>query len=139
LIIKFNQPLFSVTSGSDGPTSGGAFYGPSALDPADNYGGGTLLLNPLLNIILNRNSPSPTQAMVAAASPHLPLQALSFSKYRMSGLGFSYLPQGQTFQSTPQEIAESRLRFAFTADPTHPVIGMLGIWTRTPPIPIGSH
>jgi len=64
--------------------------------------------------------------MVSPASPQLGLQALAFSKYKMSRLGFAYQPQGQTFQQTPDTLAESRLRFCFTADPTHPVLGLLG-------------
>jgi hypothetical protein len=63
--------------------------------------------------------------MDVPTSPHVGLQALSFSRYKVNSLGFAYQPQGQTFQETPQTLAESRLRFCYTSDPTHPIIGSL--------------
>jgi hypothetical protein len=106
---------------------GGAMQGTDAIsDAADAHTAGTLLLNPMVNLALQYGASVAQYAMVAPSSPHLGLQALSFSKYRVKKLGFGYQPQGQTFQEDAATLGESRLRFCFTADPTHPVLGTLG-------------
>jgi len=136
LKVSFCLPLIDVTSFNDlvGSTSTGLSYGAAlsgidALSGSISRPGSTLLLNPMVNQLIQYSTELSTYAvegMVCPSSPQLGLQALAYSKYKMNRLGFAYQPQGQTFQQTPDTLAESRLRFCFTGDPTHPVLGLLG-------------
>lgn len=138
LKVAFCMPLIDVISTADGNGSttvaasfGAAMRGLNALNSsAATEIVGTVVLNPMVNIgmaySVSTTGANTTYAMVSPNAPHLGLQALAFSKYKFNRLGFAYQPQGQTFQSTADTTAESRLRFCFTADPTHPVLGVLG-------------
>jgi len=131
LVVNYCLPLCDVTSPSptdEGGTSvgfGPALVGTDALGASAVHYGGTLLLNPIVSVAVTYNSTTATAAMIAPTSPHVGLQALAFSKYRVTRLGFSYQPQGQTFQESAPTLGESRLRFAYTSDPSHPVLGTL--------------
>jgi hypothetical protein len=126
LKISFSMPMCDVLSLVSAYPIGGCLAAVDALGSGVQYSGGTILLNPMVNQIIAYGETAPQIGMVAYNSPQLGLQSLAYSKYKLNRLGFAYQPQGQTFQATSQMLAESRMRFSFTGDPTHPIIGMLG-------------
>jgi len=58
-----------------------------------------------------------TEAAANWISPHVPLMALAFDRYRATSLAFHYEPQATA-------TAADRLVFAWTDDPAHPFLGV---------------
>jgi hypothetical protein len=89
---------------------------------------GLALLNPIKihGMLWNITDGSAYRGDFVMKSPGLPLQAMGYSKYRFKSQYFTYSAQGQSFQDTAATLGESRLRFCFTQDPCHPVIGEAG-------------
>jgi hypothetical protein len=66
------------------------------------------------------NSASPGPDITGAwISPHIPLLALAFDRYRMQSLEFIYEPQSTA-------TVDDRLVFAWTDDPSHPFLSATG-------------
>jgi len=124
LKVRFCLPLCDLTSSPNNYELGAAFSINSALNDTVVVGS-TVLLNPMVMVAEAYGVTNPQMSMCVPSSPHVGLQALSFSRYRMNKLGFAYQPQGQTTQSTADTLAESRLRFCYTSDVTHPIIGSM--------------
>jgi hypothetical protein len=58
-------------------------------------------------------------------SPHIPLLAVAFDRYRMHSLAFHYEPQSTT-------VVDDRLVFAWTDDPSHPFLAPSSVSGPTP-------
>jgi hypothetical protein len=128
LRVRYNLPIADVASADlTIETFGAALLANNAIATSPTYVS-TLLLNPMVmnGVQYTASYGAAFNTLLVPNSPHVGLQALSYSRYRALSLGFSYQPQGQTTQSTPATLGESRLRFCYTSDPTHPILGFLG-------------
>lgn len=128
LTVRFNQPLVEVVSSSSDLERGSGFTAVEADGSGKNFGS-MLTLSPIAMQMYGHTATTGVSYdnwFVQPQSPHLLLQALAWSRYRVKNLTFTYCPTGQTFQDTAVTLGESRLRFAFTADPLHPILGERG-------------
>jgi hypothetical protein len=129
LVIKFNVPLTEIISSNNTDQFGAALHNVQYNGTTGQFSG-SQLLSPVSQLGLQYTSGSYDEWTVLPQSPQLALQALAFSKYSMLDLGFTYCPTGQTYQSTAIATAESRLRFCYTEDPMHPVLGFNGYFNN---------
>jgi len=132
LRVVFHQPFADCVSAPfsaghpDSFTKGEALKVTTAnSSPVVQVAAGSLQLSPMAPNALVWNTVDGSFDMVTsvARSPFLPLQAMSYSRYKIKNQHFSYAAQGQSFQAAEPQLSESRLRFAFTADPCHPQLG----------------
>jgi hypothetical protein len=71
-----------------------------------------------LPLAVQKTSSSTTNIVGEWVSPHVPLMAIAFDRYRMSSLMFCYEPQATA-------TADERFVFAWTDDPNHPFLSAL--------------
>lgn len=113
LRISASVPLCEI--GNDGQYLNGFFVQGSGSTPTPFYATNLALL-PYQLIGLSNGASAVAGIAAQWISPHIPLLALAFDRYRMESLSFRYEPQSTA-------VVSDRLVFAWTDDPSHPILG----------------